>query len=311
MNYIDVSLAKIEYAKEIHYKYWRYIIKRKLNGRWFTDTKPFSNITFVKHVDGIHSVVKAFLNNEDNLRKVLIGNPAELDSLKYLFKSKKQKDSIRKICDYESWDNYSFYNRYDLAKNLDIPTCPYCNRMYTKTVLGTNHEQITRPTFDHWFSQSDFPLFAVSFFNLIPSCNVCNSGIKGNKEFNISEHFHPYLNNPQIEKLDFRFSYDYKDLINFSFKVIANNPLTEKSIEAFKIEEVYKAHEDEIKDLKKLKDIYSDKYLEILYNQILNRKVDREEIYRLAFGTYVDEANFDRRPLSKMKKDILTELGII
>ena len=60
-----------------------------------------------------------------------------------------------------------------------------------------------------------------------------------------------------------------------------------------------------------MKDIYSDKYLEILYNQILNRKVDREEIYRLAFGTYVDEANFDRRPLSKMKKDILTELGII
>ena len=35
------------------------------------------------------------------------------------------------------------------------------------------------------------------------------------------------------------------------------------------------------------------------------------EIYRLAFGTHIDETKFDRRPLSKMKKDILEELGII
>ena len=36
-----------------------------------------------------------------------------------------------------------------------------------------------------------------------------------------------------------------------------------------------------------------------------------EEIYRLAFGTHIDETKFDRRPLSKMKKDILEELGIL
>ncbi|WCM41907.1 hypothetical protein MG290_13335 [Flavobacterium sp. CBA20B-1] len=39
--------------------------------------------------------------------------------------------------------------------------------------------------------------------------------------------------------------------------------------------------------------------------------LDRDEVYRLAFGVHFQEAKFDRRPLSKMKKDILIELGII
>lgn len=70
-------------------------------------------------------------------------------------------------------------------------------------------------------------------------------------------------------------------------------------------------HEDEIMDLKRLRDIYSDRYLDILYRDILHKSVDKEEIYRLAFGTYIEEAKFNRRPLSKMKSDILKELGII
>lgn len=39
--------------------------------------------------------------------------------------------------------------------------------------------------------------------------------------------------------------------------------------------------------------------------------LSKEEVYRLAFGTHLTEDKFDRRPLSKMKRDILTELGIV
>ena len=312
MNYIDINSPKILLAKEIHYKYLRYVIKKKINGKYFTETKPFSNVTKIKQVSGISSMVRDFLNDENNLKKVLIGNPIILNSLKNIFKYKKQKDSIKKLIDYDGWDDNSFYNPYDLAKNLDIPTCVYCNRMYTKTVQTVASRKITRPTFDHWFPKSEYPLLALSFFNLIPSCNVCNSGVKGSTTFDIINYFHPYLNFPVlIENLDFNFSYDYRDLTHFSFKIKARNNLSENTIKAFKLQEIYSTHEDEIRDLKLLKDIYSDRYLQILYNDILKRKVDKSEIYRLAFGTYIDEANFDRRPLSKMKKDILTELGII
>ncbi len=312
MNYIDINSPKIILAKEIHYKYLRYIIKKKINGKYFTEDKPFSNITKIKQVTRINSIVRNFLNDEKNLKKVLIGNPIILNSLKNIFKYKKQKDSIKRLIDYDGWDDISFYNPYDLAKNLDIPTCVYCNRMYTKTVQTESSKKITRPTFDHWFPKSEYPLLALSFFNLIPSCNVCNSGVKGSTTFDIENFFHPYLNFPVlIEKLDFNFNYDYRDLTHFNFKIKTRNNLSENTIKAFKLQEIYSAHEDEIRDLKLLKDTYSDRYLEILYNDILKRKVEKSELYRLAFGTYIDEANFDRRPLSKMKKDILSELGIL
>ena len=65
--------------------------------------------------------------------------------------------------------------------------------------------------------------------------------------------------------------------------------------------------------MRKIKYAYSDKYIDILERDILGRSVSlsREDVYRLAFGVHFQEANFDRRPLSKMKKDILKELGII
>lgn len=311
MNYIDITSSKTISAKETHYKYIRYIIKKKINGKSFKETKPFANITSVHQVNGIHSSVRDFLNNEENLLKVLTGNPLILDSIKNIFKFKKQKESLKKIIDYDGWDDISFYNPYDLAKNLDIPTCVYCNRMYTKTVQTDTVKKITRPTFDHWFMQSKYPLLALSFYNLIPSCNTCNSGVKGTKEFNIQEYHHPYLQSSYIEKLDFSFSYDHTDLTNFNIKVVPQNELSDKTLKAFKIKEIYTMHEDEIMDLKRLRDIYSDRYLDILYRDILHKSVDKEEIYRLAFGTYIEEAKFNRRPLSKMKSDILKELGII
>ena len=311
MNYIDIKDNKIFAAKEIHFKYVRYIIKRKLNGKYFTEPKPFPNITSVQQVNGIQSTVRDFLNNETNLDKILNGNPLILNNVKNQFKYKKQRESLKKIIDYDGWQDISFYNPYDLAKNLDIPTCVYCNRMYTKTVQNTVNKKITRPTFDHWFPKSKFPLLAMSFHNLIPSCNICNSGVKGSKEFTIDKYHHPYLKNSAIEKMDFSFSYDYADLTHFNFKVIARNKLSSNTLDAFKIKEIYTTHEDEIQDLKRLKDVYSDRYLDILYKDILKKSVDKEELYRLAFGTHIDDANFDKRPLSKMKSDILKELGII
>lgn len=60
---------------------------------------------------------------------------------------------------------------YWLQSQLDVKVCPYCNRMYTTTLYGKKR---IRPDFDHFYPQSRYPYLAVSLFNLIPSCNVCN-----------------------------------------------------------------------------------------------------------------------------------------
>jgi hypothetical protein len=76
------------------------------------------------------------------------------------------------------------------------------------------------------------------------------------------------------------------------------------------LKEIYETHEDEIKDLSRVKSIYCDTYLQKL-DSLLGVTVSYKEIYRLALGTYIDEAFFDKRPLSKMKRDILKELNVI
>lgn len=60
---------------------------------------------------------------------------------------------------------------YWLQRQLGVKVCPYCNRMYTTTLFG---EEKIRPDFDHFYPKSKYPYLAVSLFNLIPSCSMCN-----------------------------------------------------------------------------------------------------------------------------------------
>src|SRR5690606_37151236 len=61
-----------------------------------------------------------------------------------------------------------FYNKKVgkwLSTELNVKTCPYCNRQYTFTIeKGTKN---IRPEFDHFHSKSEFPYLALSFYNLI------------------------------------------------------------------------------------------------------------------------------------------------
>ena len=222
--------------------------------------------------------------------------------------------------------DYRNYHAYDLAKNLDIPTCVYCNRMYTKTVIveeeateeedieedsnkKTKNKKLTRPQFDHWFPKSKYPLLQLSFYNLIPSCSICNSGLKGATELNLQEHFHPYVK--PTDDFKYAYSYDYKkDLNHFEFKIKTENDKARNTSNAFQLKDIYDTHVDELQDLLRIKEAYSESYIHML-STMTSLNLDKEEIYRLAFGVHYEDALHDRRPLSKMKKDILIELGIM
>jgi hypothetical protein len=200
------------------------------------------------------------------------------------------------------------YSAYNLASNLNIQTCVYCNRLYTKTVK--NPSKITRPEFDHWYPKESYPLLALSFYNLLPSCHVCNSSVKGSEVMSLDDYIHPYVD----KNINFKFSYWVEKYNKYDFRIkSAPNSKEENTIKAFKLEEIYKTHQDEIHDMVRLRSIYSINYLTKL-KKLLNKEdqnISMDEIYRLAFGTHLKESKFHKRPLSRMKRDILEELGII
>lgn len=323
MIYLDTNSKKVAEAMEIHYKELISEVKNKIAD----EADPVLNLFF----------------NDRNLEVILKGRPDKLINMQFYFfsrtvpgysyaewktypklkrKSRRPRTAaqlalvtkydkvygqLNRIFNYKKFsskDNPG-YSAYDLAHKLDICTCTYCNRMYTKTVV--NPHKITRPEFDHWFAKSIYPMLAISFFNLIPSCNTCNSTVKGASEMRLKTHLHPYLDRP-----DFSFSYYNKTYGTYGFDIkAAPHTKSHRTVQAFKLKEIYEMHEDEIIDLTKIKAIYSESYLSILAVQFKGLSISEDEIYRLAFGTYNDEKLFDRRPLSRMKRDILSELGII
>lgn len=204
------------------------------------------------------------------------------------------------------------YDAYKLAEDLDVRTCTYCNRNYTNTVISSNGKKITRPQFDHYFDKNQNPLLAVSFYNLIPSCSICNSSIKGTHKMTLTDYTHPYLDNA-LRDIRFTYKYTRKSKNGLQVKVVTPDPSKVKNtVDTFAIEEVYDSHTSELLDLLRTKQYFSDRYLSILKSNLLKDViVSKEDLYRIVFGTEYDETNFISRPFSKFKSDILKELGII
>ena len=226
--------------------------------------------------------------------------------------------NLSSIFDYEYYISSKKKRSYGLSKIIGKNTCTYCNRLYTFTIIQqdkktkrvNNSTRIARPQFDHWFPKKKYPLFALSFYNLIPSCSVCNSSVKGDESFKLSTHLHPYIKEPN-EKFVFSYKFD-----------ASNNPMVilkttgakaEQTAKDLKISEVYEEHSQyELKELIDLRFKYSENYLDILFNKSFDLKsVSKNDIYRMVFGVEIDPNNFHKRPLSKFKNDILRELKVI
>ena len=123
--------------------------------------------------------------------------------------------------------------------------------------------------------------------------------------------FHPYLKYPEdLRKMNFNFSYTLEDHLSAKSKLITHNKFSEDSIAAMKMREIYEVHHEEIRELIYLKKAYSGGYISSL-RSILKAPLSPEEIYRLALGVYLEDDQLIRRPLSKLKKDILGELGLL
>jgi hypothetical protein len=271
----------------------------------------------------LEELQKVFLLN--NLKEILTDTPHNLLKLNKSFCEIQIPDAFLKsrlkaIFNYKDFikKDDTKYCAYTLAENLNIRTCLYCNRQYTLTVVNKK-DQITRPEFDHFFDQSTYPLLALSIYNLIPSCHICNSTLKHTKPFDLDNYVHPYVNNVCSQ---YRYTYlphDVTSILGASSKleveiISEGQPDSAKianSKNVFKLEQIYNGHTEELTDLFDIRYKLSERYLEELMKTYKHLGINREEIYKLAFGVHYNEDDFVRRPFSKIKKDILKELGVL
>lgn len=260
--------------------------------------------------------ILSWLEDEKNLRKILLQKPNELiQTIKFIEKNFKKakysKESLHKIM-YRIFVDYG-YNKLDKLKfiqNIDLGSCPYCNRNY---VFSVNKKGSVKPEIDHFYPRSLYPYLAVSYFNLIPSCSTCNGfGVKEGKD---TFYAYPISNPYEIQSKDFKFSITPKSInylnvenkkYNFDdFEINING--NKENLDVFRLEELYKQHKDIVLELLIKKAYYPKSYIQ----ELKGFGFSEDEVYRYLFCNYKKDEDLHKRPLSKLIKDISEELKLI
>ncbi|MBT2666143.1 hypothetical protein J7J00_11565 [Bacillus sp. ISL-4] len=232
---------------------------------------------------------------------------------------------LEDIFDYKGFtQRTSGWSAYDLVSELDVCVCPYCNRSYVSILKSENKR--TRPVLDHYYAKSLYPYLALSLFNLIPSCYVCNSSFKGDTDFYRKEAIYPYeeeFAEFAIFKTDFNETepYDYRYLLGISkeFQIsIVNNAIDKEirdkintSVETFALDSIYNKHQDVVRDLIRNTIINNTSRIDEIYNSFPDLFNNREDVMQSLYLNYLDKQNIGKRPLSKLTQDICKEMGLL
>lgn len=241
--------------------------------------------------------------------------------------------SLKKVFNYDLFvkepkptkKRLTYYYAYDLAEKLNVIVCPYCNRQYTFTLKTSDGK--TRPEFDHFYSKAEHPYFALSFYNLVPSCHICNSSLKGSDKFTTKTHLNPF-SNCFNDVLKFEIGITSADYINsgkdFTIDIVPfdskkkNTAVVKRALnnaKTFHLEELYRLHKDLVIELIRKAYYYDSTRRKELEKALVTGTATplfkKGEIDRYITGVYTDYLEHGKRPMSKLITDIGKELGLI
>ncbi|MDF0478964.1 hypothetical protein OL233_01580 [Vagococcus sp. PNs007] len=229
---------------------------------------------------------------------------------KYFLKLEEYDTSVEKLYIAEKSIKDSEKKNYTKLANilieiLNMNICPYCNRNYIVSrndKLGCN--------LDHFYPRSNYPMFSVSLYNLIPVCSTCNS-LKLDYKFNCS----PYDSEYKANEV---YYYQYTSLENnivkeIDIKYLDNNFGLKQDFDILKIKDTYQIHCIEATKFVQLKQKYNRKKLNEICNILNNEKkngpkTDIEELEKLIFGQSIEDTELNSISLSKFNCDIRNQV---
>ena len=214
-----------------------------------------------------------------------------------------------------NYKNYRETVLVEIARMLNVKTCPYCNMYYTlyanedvQLKQKTKTVGLTRFQFDHFYDKLHYPMLSMSFYNLIPSCAVCNQG-KSAKALSLS--YHPYYSD--IHK---QFHFELADPLGPYTAARVNDEVKielvpekgvkqeefDEYVSTFHLKSLYGRHGDVVQE------VY-DKAYEVPYymnpeNFDFLSDRDADYLKRLWMGNYVEECDIEKRPMAKFMQDL-------
>lgn len=196
----------------------------------------------------------------------------------------------------EHYDKIAALVGVDLVEKSNIKVCPYCN---AEEISNLNN--IRRCEFDHHIAKDDYPILALSFFNLVPVCHTCNHLKNAYKHSIINPYSH------KANEANFIFTYDFQTKhISFTesktqFKLAATSMNTLLHVE------------DKHNTTFPSKILLINNKYDIHYLRILRKKLKNNNEYdfiRDILENYGSDEDLLTYPFSKATKDLARQFNI-
>lgn len=253
--------------------------------------------------------------DENEVKKLLFADRAELKQYidefgSYEGKMVLSEELVNQVFRYKNFSERQ--SAVKILRELDIYTCPYCNRQYIFTLKNGR----VRPQFDHYYPKSLYPYLALSLNNLIPSCSICNQ----------AKSLLDTVTTPILYPYEEEFGYDVKFNVeinkrenyarimqgisdDFEIKVCAEGlDAVKNQMEKLHLNELYNEHKGYVQDILKSYYINPPERIQELYDKFGGLFSSKEEIRGLLYMTALDKASWGSRPLSKLTYDIDKQL---
>ena len=264
----------------------------------------------VNRIENALSDIK-YKNIIDNLKDIITtNNLTKYSNLRDAY-SPSEKKEIKKAFDYAGHrQNSDFMEHF---KKLNIKSCPFCNNNYIYFYEKEAGKYNTLATLEHYYPKSKYPYLSLSFYNLIPSCNTCNSKFKGSTEKHERKILHPYLEDFN-EKAKFSISVDslpVNKTIELEVNLKSNDERCKTSIDRFQLDKIYKQHNDIAKEIWNKAQVYNESQIEELYKSFYQKLgYTKDDVKDMVFCNYLHKNDINKRNHSKLTQDILKQFGI-
>lgn len=184
----------------IHIKIEKEEIKKiqKRWSKWFFREKQIEE--FIEIMDSDDSFRKMiFKNGKEYLlwknefiqnREVIKNTSWKRYIIDYFFRNLSKEDEVIRIYKKDikkttreylirKYENYRKSVAFiDIVKILNVQVCPYCNRNFLESYTIVDEygkkKRMFKGDIDHYYSKNEIPALALSFYNLVPCCKICN-----------------------------------------------------------------------------------------------------------------------------------------
>jgi hypothetical protein len=332
-----------QYLEDILDELWDDLNPKKDNGEYrnhsllsrvdkFRDTvssdehkNKFGSETSIRHAG-----FADYISKKDKLKKIITSKPTDFKQIKndvYTFLSPDDlyvtegdtfkstdfgKYLLKTVFNYTAYRSSKHcYKRYQKL-NFKGVSCPYCNENPVKIVDNKNRKEgDSRLLFDldHFYPKAGYPYLALSFYNHIPSCKICNQTYKGSKDFSINTHIHPFH---RCFDSSYQFKLNSSVLRNGKVNKVILKKLTgviDELSSDLQLEQRYQSNID-LARLPKLVDILSKNYHLLKTESVGTKEHDLLLGLLDAYGLQRDKSKIIETIYGKLQRDVVQMFDI-